>query len=309
MNLREWALPIYTILMQLGIGTLLVLWTIRATILKQYKPVDVDRILRKPVLIIFITLMTAMLGSHMHLSNPAVSFLAILNLRHSWLSREIFFTVLTFLASFLLMYYTWFYVGEKQRIKTILGWGGVVMGVASIFSMSNCYFLPSQAAWNHPTTMLLFYCSMLILGAISAFTILVMDAIFANDHEPELAEKRYEILQRTGGKMVLLSVVIMVAIVGMNAIRIFGDMAAPTDELAQTTLTLLLNVYRLLFDMRFITLFAGIGLFALVVFWLVKKKKPLKDLVTPTYVTCLLLLMAEIMGRFLFYAAHVRLGI
>jgi anaerobic dimethyl sulfoxide reductase subunit C (anchor subunit) len=309
MNLREWALPIYTILTQLGIGTLLVLWTIRAVILKKFKPADVDKILRKPVLIIFITLMTAMLGSHMHLSNPAISFLAILNLRHSWLSREILFTVLTFLAIFILMYYTWFYVGEKQRIKTILGWGGVAMGVASIFSMSNCYFLPSQAAWNHPTTMLLFYCSMLILGAISAFTILVMDAIFAGDHEPELAGERYEILQRSSSKMVILSVVVMISIVFMNAIRIMNEMAVPTDELAQTTVNLLLNVYRLLFDMRFITLFAGIGLFGLVVYWLVKKKKPLKDLVTPTYVTCLLLLMAEILGRFLFYAAHVRLGI
>ncbi len=308
MNLREWALPVYTILMQLATGTLLMLWVIRATILKRLGSRDVDRILSKPVVIVLITLFAAMIGSHLHLSNPWISFLAVVNLRTSWLSREVFFTVLLFFTTGLLAYFTWFFPGEKRLEKTILGWVAVALGLTSIFCMSNCYRLPAQDAWNQPTTMGLFYCSALLLGGISAFTILVMDAIFAGEYEPDLVAERAGILKRIAWRMVLSLFVLLAVIVAMNVTQISNTKAQDT-ELARTTLTLLLDVYEPLFIARFITLFAGAASFALVVYWLVQKKKPLNKLVFLTYSTCLLLLMAEISGRFLFYAAHVRLGI
>ncbi|HWQ84371.1 MAG TPA: DmsC/YnfH family molybdoenzyme membrane anchor subunit, partial [Anaerolineales bacterium] len=98
MNLREWALPIYTILMQLAVGTLLVLWLIRRFNLERVGGEAMVRILRRPVLVMFFTILIAIIGSHLHLSNPLLSFLAVLNIKYSWLSREIVFTVLTFLA-------------------------------------------------------------------------------------------------------------------------------------------------------------------------------------------------------------------
>jgi hypothetical protein len=43
--------------------------------------------------------------------------------------------------------------------------------------------------------------------------------------------------------------------------------------------------------------------------WMLKKSKALTELVTPVYLACLLAMVAEILGRFLFYATHVRLGV
>jgi len=87
MNLREWALPLYTILMQLAVGTLLVLWILRFLYLKQFGESIMDRILRRPVMVMFFTILAAIIGSHLHLSNPLLSFLAVLNVKNSWLSR------------------------------------------------------------------------------------------------------------------------------------------------------------------------------------------------------------------------------
>lgn len=309
MNLREWALPVYTILMQLATGTLLVLWLLRVTILKQAAADVVDKILRKPLAIVLITIVAAIIGSHFHLSNPWISFLAVMNIGKSWLSREVFFTVLFFMATGLLVYLTWVQPGERPCLKFWLGSAAVALGAATIFCMSNCYLLPTQQAWNHPTTIGLFFSSALILGSVSAFTILVMDAIFARDYEPDLAEKRYAILKWAGKRLASITLIVAAAIVAMNFGRVLEMRAAPDDALAQGALALQVDLYRLLFDLRFVTLISGSGMFALVVYWLMRQKKTLDQMVMPVYVTCLLILMAEILGRFLFYAAHVRLGI
>ena len=55
MNLREWALPVYTILQQLATGALLVLWVIRAASRSNFNPTDIDEFNRNPILVIAFT--------------------------------------------------------------------------------------------------------------------------------------------------------------------------------------------------------------------------------------------------------------
>jgi DMSO reductase anchor subunit len=56
-------------------------------------------------------------------------------------------------------------------------------------------------------------------------------------------------------------------------------------------------------------MFAGVALFVLTAWMLHRNKKLVYELVTPTYLACLLVIISEILGRFLFYATHVRTGI
>jgi len=97
MNVREWALPVYTILIQLAVGAVFVLWVIRAYALRKFNPGEIDRITRNPILVIFFTVFVAMVGSHFHLSKPFHSFFAVRNFATSWLSREVFFTMIFFI--------------------------------------------------------------------------------------------------------------------------------------------------------------------------------------------------------------------
>jgi anaerobic dimethyl sulfoxide reductase subunit C (anchor subunit) len=307
MNLREWALPVYTILMQLATGTLFILWAIRTSNLNRVGDAGMDRILRRPVLVVFLTILLAMIGSHFHLSNPLLSFMAVLNLRHSWLSREIVLTILMFFTCAALVDQIWSPEGKRPRLKTLLGWAAVVLGCGSIYCMASIYLLPTQSPWNNPTTILLFFCSAILLGVVSAVALLVMEAIFAAPFEPESAESRLEILQRSFGKLTGLLIGSLVMIIFLNGIQF--RIITQGNELAQTSSSLLFELYGPLLALRFIILIAGAGVLVLAAFWLWKKDLALSELVAPVYLACLLTMIAEILGRFLFYASHVRLGI
>jgi anaerobic dimethyl sulfoxide reductase subunit C (anchor subunit) len=307
MNVREWALPVYTILMQLGTGILFALWLVRSMNMKMVRQENIDKLFRRPVLVIFITILLAIIGSHFHLSNPLLSFLAIQNIRHSWLSREIVFTILTFLTVAALVDQTWKQDNDNVRLSTILGWLAVLLGSASIYCMSHIYLLPTQTSWNHLTTILMFFSSSLVLGTTSAITLVFMDTIFINKEESELVNVRLQILKRSLRMLIYLVIAGEILIVILNTTQILR--MHDGDEQLQTSLSLLLGLYQPLLIIRFVFLFSGIGFVLLTAFWLIKKGKSLTELVLPIYMACLLVLVAEILGRFLFYATHVRMGI
>ena len=66
MNLREWALPGYTILIQLATGMFFVLWIIRTFSRTEENEKDLDELAKIPILIIFFTILIAIIGSHFH---------------------------------------------------------------------------------------------------------------------------------------------------------------------------------------------------------------------------------------------------
>ncbi|MBK8031843.1 MAG: dimethyl sulfoxide reductase anchor subunit [Chloroflexi bacterium] len=92
-NLREWALPVYTIMMQMSAGSMLALWVLYTVALRRYGPEIATKLTKNPLIVIVVTVITAMIGSHYHLSRPAFSLFAVLNFQSSWLSREVGFTV------------------------------------------------------------------------------------------------------------------------------------------------------------------------------------------------------------------------
>lgn len=306
MNLREWALPVYTVLLQLAVGSLFVLWIIRSFKLKACDPETSDRIFRKPVLIVFVTIMVAVLGSHFHLSRPYFSFLAMMNFRSSWLSREIVFTILLLLSSGSLTYLIWF-KPKQTTFKTALGWFAIVTGCASIFCMSAIYLIPTQPTWNTPITILLFFGTALLLGVTSATAFLIMDTVLSDKQEPELADIRHGILRRSFMWFAVLAGGGMVGIILLNGWQILSMQNG--GELLQTSLALLFDLYGPLLSVRFIALLAGVGVLEASVIWIIGKRKRLVEIVTPVYVACLLVMISEILGRFLFYAVHIRVGV
>ncbi len=306
MNLREWALPVYTILMQFSTGTLLVLWCLRATGMKGITPDAMDRILRKPILVIVSGIVIAIVGSHFHLSKPYFSFLAIMNFGSSWLSREIVFTILLLLSCAFLAYLTWYREGHT-RVKTVVGWFAVGCGCAVILCMSMLYLIPTQPIWYTPVTVLVFYSTMLMLGGASAAALLIMDTVFSEPGEPELAPVRYSIIRRSAVGFTLLASLVLVGITLLNAYQI--TTMRHGDQLAQTSLSLLMGVYSPLLLARFATVIAGVGLLGITLLRICRTRKPLVEVVFPIHLAVLLVVIGEILGRFLFYATHVRIGV
>lgn len=306
MNVREWALPVYTILMQLAVGALLILWSIRTFIKSSLSSVEIDRVIRNPVLVISFTTAVAMLGAHFHLSKPFHSFLAIRNFQSSWLSREIVFTILFFLATS----YLWFltrYREDRQNLITYVGWVAILFGLVIVYCMASIYLIPTQVAWNSSTVIISFYIAMLLLGIVTIALLLVLDLKFSEIQKSEGVETRAQVIQYSIFWLTLLAFLAVLGNITISFYQIYlldhGDIAA------QTSLQLLFQLYMPLF----ITHLLFLGTSPLLLAYAVRRMrmngfKP-QELIFPIYMPCLLILIAEIIGRFLFYATHIRIGI
>ena len=306
LNLREWALPVYTVLMQLSVGGIFTLWLIRAAALRRYSHDELDRMTRMPMLVIFFTVLVAMIGSHLHLSHPLSSFLAVLNVRHSWLSREILFSVLFFASMYALVYLEWFVQG-RQRLKTAAGWLTIALGLANLYCMGHIYLLPTQAAWDSPLTIVSFYATALLLGPFTLITLLAMDFKVTEAGAAGGPQRHFglirESLPRLGaGVAGAAALALLVAGLQIASLR-------QGDALAQVSLQLLLGFYRPLLLMRVAFLLAGVAWLAFPMVQVIRQVRSPGEILTPVYVSCLLALVGEILGRFMFYATHVRVGL
>ena len=307
MNLREWALPTYTIMMQLAIGTLFSLWVIREWFGPKYGPKKIDEIVTVPVLIIFSTMIVAIIGAHFHLSKPFLSFLALRNLKSSWLSREIAFTSIVFIRTGSLFFSLKF--GEKlYRIKSLLGWIAILVGFATVYSMASIYLLPTQVAWNSPLTIISYYAGMLLLGTASLIVIFLMDLRFASGNPSRDISNHVQIVEKMIPWLTSVATItsILNIIIGLYQIELLRDVALPS---AQASLQLMLELYKPLLVMRIGFALTGIVWLNGVMYYFKKRQKLIINSLGLASVACTIILVGEILERFLFYATHVRIGI
>ncbi len=306
MNVREWALPVYTILMQLTVGSLFVLWMIRSLANSKFSHQEIDRIIRNPIFVIAFTAVVAMGGSHFHLSKPFHSFLAVLNFKSSWLSREIVFTVLFFLTTMSLLYLTYFRAYHRRWI-TALGWLAIFFGIILIYCMARIYLLPTQVAWNSNMVIFSFYTTSLVLGVMAIACLMVLDLKFAEIQKTDDVELRVEVIRYSFSRLAFMTVLLIFA----RILTLFVQMQelAQGDLIARTSLRLLLELYQPLLFMRLIFIVSAAVYFSIPVYRICRWQLPPQKLMMPVYLSCLLILVGEIIGRFLFYATHIRVGI
>ncbi len=307
MNVREWALPVYTILTQLSIGTLLILWSVREIYLRQFAEAEISRIVKFPITIICVTVLLAMTGSHFHLGKPLYSYLAVLNFRTSWLSREVAFNVLLFLITGTLAVLHWL-PGRKTRLKTVLGWCAILSGFALVFSMANIYLLPTQSsAWNSWCTALSFFLTVLLLGCIALPAMLLIDFSFSQVLALERSDQRYLFIRRVLIWSAAVGIFAWLATAALSFYQI--RMLYLGDLWAQASYELLTNLYRPLLVLRLALPFLGLVILSISIFKIIRRDRAIKELMTPVYAACIFVMVGEILGRFLFYAVHVRMGV
>ena len=98
MRTQELALVIYTILVQMSVGAFVILGMVHFYALRKHGEKIANQMSDYALLAIGPVVVLGVIISLLHLGNPANAFRAISNLGSSWLSREIFFTLL-FVAS------------------------------------------------------------------------------------------------------------------------------------------------------------------------------------------------------------------
>lgn len=306
MNVREWALPVYTILMQLAVGAFAILWLIRLLTKSKFSAQEIDRIISNPMLVIAFTSVVAMGGAHFHLSKPFHSYLAVLNFKSSWLSREIVFSVLFFLTTMSVLYLTYFQT-HRRKLITGLGWLAILLGTILIYCMARIYMIPTQASWNSPTVIVSFYTTTLLLGIMAIACLMVLDLKFSEIKKASDVELRAQVIHYSLGGLTALTVALVALSFAIIYIQI--RLLAQGDLIARTSLSLLLDIYLPLFLLRLTFLiYASVSLTHATI-RMYRLKSPPQNLMTPVYLSCLLIIIGEIIGRFLFYAMHIRVGL
>lgn len=306
MNVREWALPVYTILMQLAVGALLVLWLIRSFVKLKLSSEQLDSILRNPILVISMTVVVAMIGSHFHLSKPFHSFYAVRNFQTSWLSREIVFTVVFFLTLSVLWLMSLF-KNDHRKLITFLGWAAILFGLIVVYCMVRIYLIPTQVAWNSPTVLVSFYTTTLLLGTMTIACLLVLDLKFSEIQKTDDIDIRVQVIKYS---IVWLTLIVFLTVV-VNIVVIFYQLyfLRQGDATAQTSLQLLFELYTPLFVARLLFVSIAPLWLGYAVQRMFRTGAAPQSLLMPVYMSCLLILIGEIIGRFLFYATHIRIGI
>jgi anaerobic dimethyl sulfoxide reductase subunit C (anchor subunit) len=306
MNVREWALPVYTILMQIAVGTFLMLWIIHVKGRSELDEQEMNTIMTNPITIVFFTIIVAMIGAHFHLSKPYLSLMSISNFRSSWLSREIIFTILFFLT----MGFLWalqIKKSNRMRLKSCLGWIALIFGWGMIYCMAQIYLLPTQISWNSSMTIAYFMTTTLLLGATAMAAILIMDLRVAEVRGTEAPSSRIPLLRDSLTWLTIFALIMVITVISITAFQILFLQNA--DPPATISLDLLLGLYRPLFILRLTMIFIGIVWLIYSIVQMTQKGKGVRELLTPIYASCFLVMVGEILGRFLFYATHVRLGI
>jgi hypothetical protein len=96
-------------------------------------------------------------------------------------------------------------------------------------------------------------------------------------------------------------------VIGINIYQI--SFLQKGDEPAITSLNLLMGLYQPLLVARLGLIFLGVLWLAFSISQMVREQRSIQELMAPIYGSCLLVMIGEILGRFLFYATHVRIGI
>lgn len=304
MELREWALVAFTILAQMSVGSFLVLGIVHFLAKRKAGQAEADRLSDRALLAIGPVLVFGLLASFLHLGNPANAYRAVANVGASWLSREILFGVLFAGTGFLFAIMQWRKLGTPG-LRIAIALVAALLGIALVFSMAQVYMLPNQPSWDTAATPLSFFTTTLLLGALAmgaAFS--VNFAYLKTRNQPGLTVQA-DLLRDVLRWIAVASIILL----GLELVIVSASLVDQSAGQAAASVAKLGEEYGVLFILRVALVFVGAGVFA---FFLYRnacgtcKEQVLATLIFGAFA---LVLIAEVLGRYLFYTTQTSIGI
>lgn len=299
MDTREWALLAFTILGQAAAGLMIILMVIRTYVAGKAGIELADQLTARPAYMVVPIMAAAFLASLFHLGSPLNILRALPNLGTSWLSREVVLAVVFVVFAAIYAFMQWRKVGSEGA-RTAIGWIAAVFAVAYVYAMSMVYMIPTQPAWNTLATPLTFFTGSLLLGAL-AMAVALVTAPTGNDKE--LTTLVHTILQGLAiTAIVLLGIQFLV-------LPIYIAYLSTQGTAGLQSLELMISSYGSVLFFRLLLIFAGAGVLAAYLYRNASVTGKEKTLASLAYSAFVLALVGEVLGRFIFYATHYRIGI
>ena len=168
MTVRELALVSFTLLMQTSVGIVLVVAALPSLQGSQPKPGGLWPLIGRldtPLGVAAAAAALGLLASLLHLGQPILAWLALANVRGSWLSREIALAIV-FVVALAALALT--HAGDRSApsLRVAASALAAVVGLALVFAMARLYMIGGQPAWDRFTTPATFFASTLLLGLV-----------------------------------------------------------------------------------------------------------------------------------------------
>ena len=302
MDTREWALLIFTILGQTAAGTFLVLLIVRTFIKSKAGVEQADKLTTFPLYIVVPVMALALLSSLFHLGSPLNIIKAVPNLTSSWLSREVVISVVFTVLAVLYTFMYWRKIGSEQA-KTILGWITALVGIFQVYGMAMVYMIRTQPAWNTLATPVSFFTTALLLGVLTVAAGLIVSYSRLGKAPAQQTELLRGVLQGLAlASIILLGIEFLVLPLYMAYLSSLGSAAVQT-------LNLMMGSFGSTLALRLILVFIGAGLLAAYLYRNASIPGKESTFSTLIYSALALVLVSEVMGRFIFYATHVNIGL
>ena len=300
MNTHDWALVAFTILAQMSVGSFVVLGIVHFFAARKAGPAEADRLSDRALLIIGPVLVLGMIASFFHLGNPMNAYNAIGNLGSSWLSREIFCGVAFTVVGGVFAILQWRKIGSASQ-RNLVAVLAALIGLALVYSMSNVYLIRTIPVWDTVTTPISFFVTTFLLGVLAMGAAFVANYSYLRRKNPDSADTQSALLRDS---------LRWIGITGMLLLGIeFVVLPVYLAYLSSTSATatageLLISTYGIVLVVRLVLVFLGAGIFGAFVYRNAGSIGREKIMGNWAYAAFALVLISEILGRFLFYAAH-----
>jgi anaerobic dimethyl sulfoxide reductase subunit C (anchor subunit) len=306
MEVRQLALITFTILTQMSVGSFLILGLVHYFVARKADMEQSDRMSDRALLVIGPVVVLAMIASLFHLGNPLNAPRAVTNLTSSWLSREILFSV-TFVVlggAFALMQWRKM---SSFAVRNVIAWIATVVGLVLVYSMSQIYMLETQPAWNSWATVVSFFATTLLLGLLAMGTALVANYAYVKQQDSDCAELQCALLRDTL-RWIAVTAVLVLGIELVVAPIYLATLAAG-NAAAQESARMMVQDFGVLLGLRLGLAFLGAGVFGFFLYQNASSPGREKVMGNLVYAAFALVLVSEVLGRFLFYATRVSIGI
>lgn len=307
MNTREFALITFTLLSQMAVGSFVVLGFVHFFAARKAGLDQADQMSNRALLAIGPVLVLAIAASFLHLGNPLNAPRAVTNLANSWLSREIFFTVLFAFLGAIFALMQWRKIGSPG-LRNAIALLAALVGLVEVYAEASVYQLTSQPAWNSLATPILFFTTTFLLGGLALGSALAANYTYLQRKEPGCAEMQCDLLRGTVRWIAIVSVVLLGIELVVTPLQI-ASLAANPAAAATASAGLLFNSFGLLFALRLVLVFVGAGIFSLFLYRSAADSSQLKAMLNYVYLAFAAVLVSEALSRFLFYSTHVKIGL
>lgn len=298
MDIREWALLIFTILAQISTGALIVLMIVRTYAVNKAGVEQADRLTDKPLYFVVPIMALALLASLFHLGTPLNIARAVPNLGTSWLSREVIVAVVFVILAGLYTIMQWRKI-STDTVRTVIGWVAALVGLFQTYAMAMVYMIRTQPAWNTFATPITFLVTSLLLGALLVAAVIVATRAQGEEQAG---------LVRVTLRGIAVTAIVLVGI-EFVILPIYAIYLSTQGGAALQSLNAMVGQFLAALVLRLVLVFIGAGVLGTYLYENASAAGKEKALATLAYSAFALVLVGEAIGRYIFYATHVRIGI